>query len=254
MSLCLGHIFSRSRSPLTPERRESLRRLQETLGVKFRDPTALDQALSHRSLFSSKEDHCGVRHNERMEFLGDAVLGAVAAACLYRALPDSHEGDLAKTKAVLVSTDTLSDIALSLRIDHYLLLGKGEELSGVRHKKAILADATEAVIGALFLDSGFKAAERFVLRLLLPRVRPIREKNLHHDYKSTLQVLAHQRYRSKPEYTVVKRTGPDHSVRFWVDVTVGDARFGPGYGTSKKSAEQCAARLAWEQLSGTLRE
>jgi len=188
-------------------------------------------------------------NNERLEFLGDSILGAVCATLLYQSFKDKSEGELAKIKAVVVSEDTLSLIADNLKIDEMLLLGKGEELSGGRNKKTILADAMEALIGALYLDSGYKPAFDFVSRCIKPEISKSTGENYHKDYKSLLQEYCQRQYRCYPEYRVAKRTGPEHERTFWIEVKIGETVYGTGKGRNKKSAEQEAARIAWEELA-----
>jgi ribonuclease-3 len=188
-------------------------------------------------------------NNERLEFLGDSILGAVCATLLYQNFKDKPEGELAKIKAVVVSEDILSGIALNLGIDKMLLLGKGEEMSGGRTKKAILADALEALIGALYLDSGYKSASDFVGDCIQPEIDKVTGTNYHKDYKSILQEYCQREYRCYPEYVMVKRTGPEHDRTFWMEVRIGDKVYGAGTGRNKKSAEQEAAKAAWEQIA-----
>ena len=188
-------------------------------------------------------------NNERLEFLGDSILGAVCATLLYRSYKDKSEGELAKIKAVVVSEDILSGIALKLEIDKMLLLGKGEEMSGGRTKKAILADAMEALIGALYLDSGYKSVFDFVSDCLQPEIDKVTGTNYHKDYKSILQEYCQREYHSYPEYIIVKRTGPEHDRTFWMEVHINDKVYGAGTGHNKKSAEQEAAKIAWEQIT-----
>jgi ribonuclease-3 len=157
-----------------------------------------------------------------------------------------NEGELAKIKAVVVSEDILSKIALNLQIDKMLLLGKGEELSGGRTKKAILADAMEALIGALYLDSGYKAAFDFVSRCITPEIVQATGANYHKDYKSILQEYCQQVFRCYPEYRMVKKSGPEHERTFWMEVCINETVYGTGQGRNKKSAEQEAARVAYE--------
>jgi len=187
--------------------------------------------------------------NERLEFLGDSILGAVCATLLYQSFAQSPEGELAKIKAVVVCEDTLSEIAKNLHVDEMLLLGKGEELSGGRNKKAILADAMEAIIGAIYLDSGYKAAFDFVSRCIKPEISKSGTTNYHKDYKSLLQEYCQREFRCYPEYLMVKRSGPEHERIFWMDVRIDGTVYGSGTGTNKKSAEQEAAKAAWEHLN-----
>jgi ribonuclease-3 len=191
----------------------------------------------------------GLRYNnERLEFLGDAILGAVSADLLYQGLSDKPEGELAKIKSVVVSEDILSGIARELQIAHLLLRGRGEELSGGRTKNAILADALEALIGALYLDSGYKAAYTCVSSRISMEIDRVLDNRHHRDYKSLLQELSQHLYRAYPDYRLVKRSGPEHDRLFWIEVTVDGKVFGPGMGKNKKAAEQEAARIAYEAL------
>ena len=189
-------------------------------------------------------------NNERLEFLGDSILGAVCATLLFQNYSEKSEGDLAKIKAVVVSEDILSGIARILHIDEMLLLGKGEEHSGGRTKKAILADALEALIGALYLDSGYKAVFEFVSRCIRPEINRVIGANYYKDYKSLLQEYCQRFYRCYPEYRMVKRSGPEHDRIFCMEVRINENDFGTGSGRNKKSAEQEAARMAWEKLNG----
>ena len=188
-------------------------------------------------------------NNERLEFLGDSILGAVCATLLYQTYSEKSEGEMAKIKAVVVSEDILSAVAGNLKIDEMLLLGKGEELSGGRTKKAILADAMEALIGALYLDSGYKAAFDFVSRCIYPEINKVTGDNYHKDYKSILQEYCQHNFHCYPEYIMVKRSGPEHERTFWMEVKIGETVYGTGTGRNKKSAEQEAAKAAWEKLN-----
>ncbi|EFW37945.1 ribonuclease III [Treponema phagedenis] len=238
-------MFSCNNS-LSPQRKTVLLNFQKKAGFKFKNLKLLNLAFHHRSFSHIHE--ASFQNNERLEFLGDSVLGLVTASCLYNLLSDCSEGELAKTKAVLVSEETLSDIALSLDVDKYIMLGRGEEMSGGRRKKAILADAMEAIIGALYLDSGFKVAEKFVLRIITPKIPLVRNENLHMDYKSALQELSQKKFQILPLYTVVKAQGPDHDRTFWVEVQIHTKKYGPATGKSKKEAAQAVAELAWNDL------
>jgi ribonuclease-3 len=205
----------------------------------------LNLSFIHRSVSNESDSKL---NNERLEFLGDAVLGAVAANLLYRKLEWSSEGDLAKIKSVVVSEAILSAVALQLQLDTLLVLGRGEELSGGRTKKAILADALEALIGAIYLDSGYKSAYSFVSGFLSAEIDKVLENRHTQDYKSLLQEFCQRQYKNYPNYRLVKSTGPEHERIFWVDVIVNGKTFGPASGRNKKSAEQEAARLAYEAL------
>jgi ribonuclease-3 len=229
---------------VTAERKKTLQTFLKSTDIRFKSLELLEHSFTHRSV--SYES--GQANNERLEFLGDAILGAVAASLLYRTLPDKSEGDLAKIKAVVVSEEVLSGLALELRLDGVLVMGKGEELTGGRTKKALLADALEALIGALYLDSGFKAASDFVSPLIEAEVGKVLEQRFARDYKSLLQELTQRLYKLYPVYRLVNKSGPEHERLFWMEVSVDGRVYGPCTGRSKKSAEQEAAKIAYEQL------
>ncbi|GHV83738.1 ribonuclease 3 [Spirochaetia bacterium] len=231
---------------ISSARRKELRAFQRAIGVKFKNPALLNLAFVHRSV--SNESYTK-SNNERLEFLGDSILGAVTATLLYRALAGNNEGDLAKIKSIVVSEETLSGIARELQIDTMMLLGHGEELSGGRGKKALLADTLEALFGALYLDSGYKSAFTLISRVIAPEIERVREKRGFQDYKSLLQELCQRRYKSYPTYKVLKQAGPEHEHFFWIEVCVNGKNYGPGMGKNKKNAEQEAAKAALEQLN-----
>jgi ribonuclease-3 len=234
---------------LSAERKKELAAFIKTAGIRFRSLALLNLSFVHRSVTNESGLRC---NNERLEFLGDAILGAVCAALLYQGLSDRPEGELAKIKSVVVSEDILSGLARELQIDNLLILGRGEELSGGRTKNAILADAMEALIGALYLDSGYKAAYTFVSSRIGPEIDRVLDNRHHRDYKSLLQELSQHVYRQYPDYRLVKRSGPEHDRFFWIEVTVDGQVFGPGMGKNKKAAEQEAARIAYEALHCTV--
>lgn len=206
----------------------------------------MNLSFIHRSFSHEAGQRC---NNERLEFLGDAILGAVTATLLYERFAGKNEGELAKIKSVVVSEDILAGIARELQIDNFLLLGKGEDMSGGRTKPAILADAMEALIGALYLDSGYKAAYTFVSRRIEPEIVRVLENRHHRDYKSLLQELCQQLWKAYPVYHLAKCTGPDHQRLFWMEVRLKDRLLGSGQGKNKKSAEQEAAQMAYESLT-----
>jgi len=188
-------------------------------------------------------------NNERLEFLGDSILGAVCATLLYGKYPEKPEGELAKIKSVVVSEGVLSSIAKDMRVDSMLLLGKGEELTGGRGKETILADTMEAIIGALYLDSGYNAAFAFVSRYISPEIDRVTDDDYRRDYKSLLQEICQRNFNTCPSYRMVKRSGPDHEQTFWMEVTAGGTVYGPGKGRNKKAAEQEAASMAYKALN-----
>jgi ribonuclease-3 len=219
---------------------------QKRADIRFRSLGLLNLSFTHRSC--GNEDPIRSQNNERLEFLGDAVLGLVAASCLYESLGERAEGELARIKSYVVSEEVLSELAKELKLDECLLLGKGEEQSGGRGKKAILADATEALFGAYYLDSGFDAAFRFVRGLIEPEIAKVLQNRHHKDYKTMLQEYAQKYHRSYPAYRLVKKSGPDHDKTFWVSCEVAGAEYGPLSGKNKKEAEQSAAQAAYEAI------
>ncbi|MGO9309987.1 MAG: ribonuclease III [Spirochaetia bacterium] len=233
---------------LNPERKKELQLFEKHARIRFRRLEFLNQAFTHRS-FAHEAGESG-ENNERLEFLGDSVLGLVVAEYVYATLPDQPEGELARIKSFVVSEASLSEIARGLRVDNFILIGKGEEYSGGRSKKTILADCLEAIIGAYYLDCGFPAAERFVHAMLVPEINKVLENRHAKDYKTLLQEWVQKRMKTYPKYRVVQKTGPDHDKTFWIEVHVGERSFGAGKGKNKKEAEQEAARLAWESMTG----
>lgn len=231
---------------LKPERKRELQLFERHTGIRFRELEFLNQAFTHRS-FANEPGETG-ENNERLEFLGDSVLGLVVSEYLYETLPDQPEGELARVKSFVVSEASLSEIARGLRVDNYILIGKGEEYSGGRSKKAILADCLEAIIGAYYLDSGFQASGRFVHQMLIPEINKVLENRHAKDYKTLLQEHVQKRMKTYPRYRVVQKTGPDHDRTFWIEVHVGERSFGAGKGKNKKEAEQEAARIAYEGM------
>jgi ribonuclease III len=231
---------------LPRERKIQLNAFEKKAGIRFRSLELLNLSFTHRSC--GNEDTSRSQNNERLEFLGDAVLGLVAATCLYERLGERSEGDLARIKSYVVSEEVLSQIALALGVDGCLLLGKGEEQSGGRAKKAILADATEALFGAYYIDSGFEAAFRLVRGLVEPEIDKVLENRHRKDYKTMLQEYAQKYLHSYPQYRLVKRAGPDHDRTFWMSCELAGASYGPAVGKNKKEAEQSAAKAAYDAI------
>ena len=221
------------------------RALERTIGVRFTDGSIRDVALTHRS-FAFEQDL--ELNNERLEFLGDAVLGLVVTDLAYREFPDLAEGELAKLRAAIVNMGALADVARDLRLGEIVRLGKGEESSGGREKSSILADALEAILGAVYLDLGLETARRIIERLFRPRMVAYVRGEGERDYKTILQEIASQDLRSLPEYRLVER-GPDHDKEFTATVYLGGKPYGTGIGRSKKEAEQQAAHQAYLKLS-----
>ena len=229
---------------------EALRPLQQAVGYTFRDLGLLEHALTHTSR-AHEDVSGGVRDNESLEFLGDAVLGFIVADLLFRQFPQFSEGEKSKAKATLVSTTSLARIASALSIGDYLLLGRGEEKTGGRKKQALLADTVEAVIAAIFLDGGVEAARGFVVRQLVAGLASLGESGVaSQDHKSALQEFLQSRGRPLPQYSLTATEGPDHRKLFEVAVSIGGEAAASGRGASKKDAEQEAARQALRYLQG----
>ena len=221
--------------------------LQQILGVSFKDPSLLEQALVHSS-YVNENPGLALTSNERLEFLGDAVLGSVIAEKLYHDLPLFTEGEMTKLRATLVQRDSLARVARAIGLGDYLYLGKGEEASGGQHKPVNLAGALEAVIAAIYLDQGAATAKDFILRLFNKELQKVVSQGAEVNYKSQLQELIQAKEQQTPAYHVIEATGPDHDRRFTVEVKVGDTVLGRGSGRSKKEAETEAARSALERL------
>lgn len=219
--------------------------LDRLLGVRFKDATLRETALTHRSY--SFEQGLDV-NNERLEFLGDAVLGVVVTDMAFREFPDMPEGELAKLRAAIVNMGALADVARDLGIGRFVLLGKGEEMSGGRDKSSILADAFEALLGAVYLDRDLDAARKLIVRLFRPRMIAYVRGEGDRDYKTILQELASADRRSLPEYRISER-GPDHQKEFSATVLLDGQPWGNGIGRTKKEAEQQAAHEAYVRLT-----
>ena len=222
--------------------------LQQILGVSFNDLSLLEQALVHSS-YVNENPGVAPASNERLEFLGDAILGFVVAEELYQRFPHLSEGEMTKLRSALVRRDALSRMAKAINLGNYLYLGRGEEASGGRHKPANLAGALEAVIGAISLDQGSATAKNFILRLIDKELNKVLTHGVKADYKSQLQELIQSRQQQTPTYNVIEAVGPDHDRTFTVEVKVGDTVLGRGSGKSKRTAEVKAARSALDYLS-----
>ena len=221
--------------------------LEAAIGYKFKNITLLQNALTHSS-YANEQWHDSLKSNERLEFMGDSILGLVVAEHLYRTQPNRPEGDLTRMRADMVCERSLAEIAKKLDLGSHLLLGKGEELSGGRNRPSILADAVESVIAACFLDGGMAPAEDFIQKFVLCNVPVSAMKNT--DYKTALQELVQQKKNQQLTYRLVGESGPDHDKQFLVELSLNETVVGKGVGTSKKRAEQDAARVALETLFG----
>jgi ribonuclease-3 len=240
---------TRAAGALGDQETRAITEFSERYGITFRQLALLKLALTHRSYLHVTGQ--GPREsNERLEFLGDSVLGLVTSEFLYRAHPNEHEGQLTKTKSLLVSKAILSRRALAMGLGRFVLMSHSEVESGGRQRLSILADVFEAVVGAIYLDQGFEAARAFIERWLLRDTSVIMADKRHTNYKSHLQEYVQSTYRTHPVYRIRSEMGPDHSKQFMVEVIVGRRTLGEGKGRNKKEAEQAAARDALERVEG----
>ena len=218
-------------------------KLEEKIGVKFKDTKILEQALTHRSyLNENRELKRG--HNERLEFLGDAVLELSTTDYLYKKYPNKTEGDLTALRSALVNTNSIADAAITIGLNDYLFLSKGEEKDTGRARQYILANTFESVIGAIYLDSGYGVADSFIKEFLFPKLEQVITKGLWIDAKSKLQEIVQEKFSITPAYSTIKESGPDHDKTFTVRVEYGKDGVFEGNGKSKQEAEQEAARGA----------
>ncbi len=243
----LQKTFKINLPQISIERRKELHFFERQINLRFKSKELLNLAFCHRSY--SNEFGKNYANNERLEFLGDSVLGIVVSEYLYCHLPDKREGDLAKIKSFVVSEFVLEKIARRNRLDNFLLIGKGEEYSGGRNKKAILADTMEAIIGSYYLDSGFKKAKQLILRLVVPEIDTVLANKHEKDYKTLLQEFVQKKFKTYPKYKTIKKLGPDHNRTFWIEVFINNETCGQGKGKNKKEAEQNAAKIAYKKLS-----
>ena len=223
--------------------------LEARVGYRFRDRGLLEHALTHKSK-AHEDPSGGVADNESLEFLGDAVLGLVVSDALFRAFPTYSEGQKSKIKANMVSTTSLAEMAELMGLGEHMILGRGEEKTGGRHKQALLADTCEALIAAIYLDGGLEPARQFLLRELGRYLEDARQPEYFgRDHKSRLQERLQGLGRPLPSYRVASEVGPDHSKLFYVDVVVGETVLAQGAGRTKKDAEQEGARLALQEIT-----
>ena len=220
---------------------------QGNLRISLSDKTLLQQAFVHRSYLNENPDF-SLPSNERLEFLGDAILSFIVAEKLYKEFPELNEGELTKIRATLVCRDTLAEVASSLNLGDWLLLGQGEKASGGKTKQNNLANTMEALIGAIYLDQGIKKTREFVLRQLKPALERVKAGEINRNYKALIQEFIQGEKEPPPVYRVVEATGPDHSKQFMVEILIEGEALGRGTGKNKKAAEMQAARLAWEKL------
>ena len=220
--------------------------LETAIGYRFKNITLLQNALTHSS-YANERWHNSLLSNERLEFLGDSILGMTVAEYLYRNFPDRPEGELTRMRADMVCEKALAKVAARIQLGSQMMLGNGEEQSGGRGRDSILADAVESVIAACFLDGGMDAAKQFIDRFVLVEV-PV-QKMHNADYKTALQELIQQKKNQTLTYVLTGESGPDHDKRFEVEVRLNGTAVGTGSGSSKKRAEQDAARCAMEKMA-----
>ncbi|MDD5289003.1 MAG: ribonuclease III [Dehalococcoidales bacterium] len=230
-----------------------LTELQKVLGASFQQPGLLTQALTHSS-YANENPGIAPASNERLEFLGDAILGLIVAENLYRDFPSLSEGEMTRLRSILVKQETLARVAESIGLGGYLYLGKGEEASGGSAKPANLARALEAVIAAVYLDQGTVVTEQLVLEILDTELRNCLYQGAIIDYKSQLQELLQAKTQQTPVYNLIETQGPDHNKKFTVEVRSGNDVLASGVGRSKKKAETEAARIALGKLNNTFTE
>jgi len=222
--------------------------IQTKIGYVFRKPELLQTALTHKSFSQGSQDKTE-QDNERLEFLGDAVLALVVSEYLVTILPHADEGELSKIKAFLVSRPSLAKVATRLQLGDWLRLGRGEEATDGRQKSSLLANALEAIIAAVYIDGGSEQAQTFILGVLTPELDQLKTDTsggFRWDYKSHLQELSHKKFDMNPDYRLIQESGPDHQKVFEIEVFINDRVRGRGMGKTKKEAEQIAAREALE--------
>ncbi|MEW6675239.1 MAG: ribonuclease III [Nitrospirota bacterium] len=226
---------------------KNIAELEDRLGYTFRNKDLLIEALTHRSFYHENPDKADT-HNERLEFLGDSVLGFVIVEYLFSSENQFTEATMAKMKSYLVKESVLSEIAGSISLGKYLKLGKGEEATGGRNKKSLLSDAIEAVLGAVYIDGGYEKTKELILRLFREKIDTILSSGEFYDFKTELQEKTQLLFNTLPEYRIIKQEGAEHRKIFTVEVFIGDERFGRGSGKSKKEAQTLAAKEALYRL------
>lgn len=232
------------------ERARALNELEALIGYRFKDPGLLDNALTHRS-FVNENSGFAYKDNERLEFLGDAVLELTVSDMLMKKFPGYAEGELSKLRASVVNEQPLAELARRFRIGEFLLLGRGEEASGGRMKPSLLANAFESLVAAMFLDGGFDRVAAFTGTLFEPLIETGTAASVYRDYKTAAQEICQIRFQELPRYVVIEATGPDHDKRFETGLLIGERIIATGTGRNKKEAEQQAAKAALEMLRNT---
>jgi ribonuclease-3 len=226
---------------------KSLEKLERDLGHFFKDKDLLVEALTHKS-FHHENPHAVKSYNERLEFIGDSILGLVVAEYLFKCVNGFTEADMSKIKSYVVKGAVLSEIGIGLEIGSYLSLGRGEEDTGGRQKRSIIANAMEALFGAVYLDSDYVTARKVILGLFIDKIRSVISSGQYHDYKTELQEKSQMLYGVLPEYRVTRQEGEEHRKTFTVDAFIAGKMFGRGTGNNKKEAQTAAAKKALEKL------
>ncbi len=224
-----------------------IKKLSEKLNIHFKDISLLERSLTHRSILNEKKNKA-LKHNERLEFLGDAVLELIVSEYLFYKYPDRPEGELTSFRAAVVNTSSLADVSKSLGVGEHLIMSKGEETTGGREKEYLLANALEALIGAIYLDQGYEVEKNFVEKNLMPKIEDIVKYRLDIDPKTKLQERAQRLLKSTPTYKVVDEEGPDHDKIFTVIAKIKGRIYGRGQGSNKQEAEENAANEALKKL------
>ena len=228
--------------------KNKVKEFEKSLSLDFNDKLLIQRALTHKS-YPNENRRLNLKDNERLEFLGDSVLSLSVSTYIFNKFSDFPEGELAKMRAVIVSAPILAEVAKRIELGQFLFLGKGEEMTGGRERDSILADTMEAIFGALYLDQGFTAAADFILELLKIDIINVAEGNHIQDYKTMLQEVIQENGNLRPEYEVIDEEGPDHNKTFIVAVKLKEDSLGSGQGSSKKEAEQEAAKVALDKLN-----
>lgn len=228
--------------------RSVLKKFLKAQRIRFNNLDLLDLAFSHRS-FANERNHSSNENNEKLEFLGDSVLGLIITEYLYKNYEGLTEGDFARIKSYIVSEEMLSTQARKIGLNRYIKVGKGEELTGGREKKAIIADSFEAFLGALYLDSKYSKVEEFVIKLFKDEIELVVSKRHGWDYKTLLQEFVQKKYKDCPRYQLTGEEGPEHNKTFYMEVFVNEKLAARGEGKSKKEAEKTAAKIAYLKLT-----
>ncbi len=232
---------------LTPRREKQIQEFEAKIGIAFLNPALLNQSLTHSSF--AHESRNKSPDNERLELLGDAVIKLITTEYLYNKFPEHQEGDLTKIRAVAISDDVLAEAAKKLKLGEYILFGMNEKRTGGMHRKSNLANAMEALIGAIYLDAGLGKARDVLLELLIPEMDEISKEGYIKDFKSALQEFVQKKKWGLPYYRVIREEGLRHKKIFWMEVNIKGQKCGVGRGANKKEAEQAAAKIALSRLT-----